>query len=198
VVVFLLLAWKGLAGLGDDPFAGSRAASTPSATTPSAPTSTAPATSTPSSSPTSTASPTSIDVRSAAGFDPQGDEEENDSSADQAVDGDPDTSWASDTYRSATFGGLKKGVGLRLDLDGSQEVHQVEVQVGGSGARVQLRQADGDSLSGDVLDEQRDASGTVTLKPSSPVRADELVVWFTRAAPSDGGYRVEVAEVAVS
>ena len=195
MVVFLLLAWKGLAGLGDDPFAGSRAASTPSAT-PAAPTSTAPATSTPSGSPTSAT--TSIDVRSAAGFDPQGDQEENDSSADQAVDGDPDTSWASDTYRSARFGGLKKGVGLRLDLDGSQEVHQVEVQVGGSGARVQLRQADGDSLSGDVLDEQRDASGTVTLKPSSPLRADELVVWFTRAARSDGGYRVEVAEVAVS
>ncbi|HKG51248.1 MAG TPA: hypothetical protein VKB14_12475 [Actinomycetales bacterium] len=198
VAVFFFLAWRGLAGLGDDPFAAPRAASTPS---PATPTSSAPTPSdsaTPSSSPTPSASPTSLDVRGATGLDPQGDGEERSSAADQAVDKDPDTSWTSETYRTARFGGLKKGVGLRLDLDGSQEVHQVELQVGGSGSTVQLRRADGDSVSDDVLAQQRDASGTVTLKPSSTVRADELVLWFTRAAQTGGGYRVEVAEVAVS
>jgi hypothetical protein len=137
-------------------------------------------------------------VQSASGFDPRGDGTENDDSADEAIDGDPDTSWVSDTYRTADFGGLKPGVGLRLDLGGPREVHQVKVRLGGSGATVQLREADGSDVSSTVLARKRDASGTVTLEPSSPVRADQLVVWFTRAAAGDGGYRVEVAEVSVS
>jgi putative peptidoglycan lipid II flippase len=197
LAVFLLLAWRGLSGLGGDPFARPRSA-TPGASATSA-TSTPPAAASPTSSPASpTSSPTSVPVRRAAAFDPDGDGSENDGEADLAVDGDPDTAWTSDTYRSARFGGLKPGLGLRLRLDGQRDVHRVQVRVGGSGSTVQLRRVDGDTVSSTVLDRQRDASGTVTLRPSAPVRADEIVVWFTRAARSDGGYRVEVAEVSVS
>ena len=39
---------------------------------------------------------------------------EKDAQAGRATDGDPGTSWTSDTYNSAAFGGLKDGVGLRL------------------------------------------------------------------------------------
>jgi hypothetical protein len=77
-------------------------------------------------------------------------------------------------------------------------VHRVQVELGGSGATVQLREVDGDDVSSRVLARQADASGTVTLEPSSPVDTDEIVLWFTRAAPTDGGFRVEVAEVSVS
>jgi len=195
LLVALLLAWKGLSGL-TDPFTGSDAAT--SRTTPSA--SSTPSASGPSAtgSPTSSGAPTPVTVQQVAGFDPQGDGGENDGDADLATDGDPETFWASETYRTARFGGLKRGVGLRLDLDGRQDVHRVEVAVGGSGATVQLRRANGDRLSARVLDEQEDASGTVTLEPSTTVATDELVVWFTRAGRGEGGYRVEVAEVTVS
>jgi hypothetical protein len=196
LLVFLLLAWKGLSGLGD-PFAGS-AAPSPAATSASP----RPAASSPSSSattsPTSSGPATALSVTKVTGFDPRGDGSENDGDASLATDGDPGTFWGSETYRTADFGGLKPGVGLRLDLDGPQEVHRVQVQVGGSGSTVQLRRANGDRISSRVLDQQRDASGTVTLEPSTPVRADEVVVWFTRAASGEGGYRVEVAEVKVS
>ena len=70
--------------------------------------------------------------------------------------------------------------------------------VRGSGSTVQLRQLQGNNVSSAVLARQADASGTVTLRPSSPVRTDEVVIWFTRAASAGGGYRVEVAEVSVS
>jgi hypothetical protein len=188
LAVFSFLAWKGLSGLGANPF-GQAQSRTPSASATAAPTS---------ATPTASAQPTTVEIRGASGFDPNGDEKENDDNADQAVDGDPDTSWASETYRSEDFGGLKPGVGLRVDLGSRQEVHRVQVELGGSGATVQLREADGDDISSTVLARQADASGTVTLQPSSPVDTDEIVLWFTRAAPADGGFRVEVAEVSVS
>jgi hypothetical protein len=196
LVVFLLLAWRGLRGLGD-PFAGS-AGPTPAVTTATPRSGASSPSPSGTASPTSSSAPTPVDVTKAAGFDPQGDGGENDGDADLATDGDPGTFWASETYRTAKFGGLKKGVGLRLNLAGRPEVHRVQVEVGGSGSTVQLRRANGDTLSAKVLDQQRDASGTVTLEPSSPVRADEIVVWFTKAASGEGGYRVEVAEVTVS
>jgi hypothetical protein len=188
LVVILGLAWKGLSGLAN-PFGPARSTATGRATT------TPSATASPSPSTTGGA----LRVSRVTAFDPDGDKTENDSAADRAVDGDPSTSWTSATYRSARFGGLKPGVGLRLDLAGGpQQVHRVQVTVGGSGSTVQLRTVAGDTVSSTVLARQRKASGTVTLQPSSPVRADHLVVWFTRAAPTNGGYRVEVAEVSVS
>jgi hypothetical protein len=191
LAVFSFLAWKGLSGLGGNPFGQSQATPPASATAP-------PTSASPTTSPTASGETTTVEIRGASGFDPDGDGKENDGNADQAVDGDPDTSWASETYRSDNFGGLKPGVGLRVDLGSSQEVHRVQVELGGSGATVQLREVDGDDVSSRVLARQADASGTVTLEPSSPVDTDEIVLWFTRAAPTDGGFRVEVAEVSVS
>jgi hypothetical protein len=196
-VLVLLLAWRGLSGLGD-PFAGSSPASSGGSRSTSSPTSSSPATAAASASSTPTGASTPVQVQQAAGFDPRGDGSENDQEAGRATDGDAGTSWTSETYRSADFGGLKPGVGLRLDLGGQHDVHRVQVEVGGSGSTVQLRRAHGDTLSSKVLDQRRNASGTVSLVPSTALRTDELVVWFTRAARSGGGYRVEVAEVTVS
>ena len=196
VAVFLLLGYCGLRGLGDnayvpDPTPGAR----PSATAAPTPTPTTPA---PTSTPTA-AVPTPVRVVAAAGFDPQGDGSEKDAQAGRATDGDPGTSWTSDTYNSAAFGGLKDGVGLRLDLGAPTAVHTVQVTVDGAGSTVQLRTAPGDTLDGAaVLAEAAGATGTVTLTPKAPVTTRYLVLWFTTAAPSSGGFRAGVAEVTVS
>ena len=87
----------------------------------------------------------------------------------KATDGDPSTSWTTDTYKSAEFGGLKKGVGLLLDLGGEHDVSSVQVKLGADGGAVELRDVDGDKL-GKVLATADDASGTVTLEPDAAGR----------------------------
>ncbi len=193
VAVFLLLAYCGLRGLGQNAFVPSpRTASTsPSATG-------TPGTAPTSSPPTATTPPAAavLRVTSARGFDPQGDGGEKDDKARLAVDGKTSTAWVSDTYKTAQFGGLKKGLGLLLNLDGEQLVTQVRVRLGAGGATLQLRTANGESL-GRVLASASDAAGTVTLRPAAAVRTSNLVIWFTVPAQVDGGYRAEVAEVVV-
>ncbi|GAB3592545.1 hypothetical protein GCM10027446_13390 [Angustibacter peucedani] len=195
VAVFLVLAYCGLRGLGDNAFVPSVVGGDDDSS------STTTATTRPSASATSRTStaPSSetLEIASARGFDPQGDGNEKDDQAKLAHDGKASTAWVSDTYKSPEFGGLKKGVGLLLELDGQQRVSQVKVRVGAGGGTIELRTADGDSL-GRVLDTATDAAGTVTLKPSSPVEVGSVVLWFTVPAQVDGGYRAEVAEVTVS
>jgi hypothetical protein len=192
IVVFLLLAYCGLRGLGDNSFIPiKQAGPTPSVTaTPSTESSAEPTTSTP----TSGSGP--IAVVAAGGFDPQGDGSEKESLAGRAIDGDPKTAWTTDTYKSASFGGLKKGVGLQLDLGGEKDVTSVQVDLGADGGSVELRTVDGDQP-GKVLATADGAGGTVTLKPSSPVRTPSLLIWFTSLPQSGDGYRAVVNEVTV-
>ena len=194
VGVFFLLAYCGIRGLGDNAFI-TDPRPTPTPTSTPAPTPTATASS---AAPTATTS-APVKVASVTAFDPQGDGSEKDSLAARAIDGDPATSWTSDTYRSQTFGGLKKGVGLLLDLGAPTPVRSVSVAVGGSGSTLELRKANGDTLEGSTVVAKASAtSGTLTLTPGSPVTSRYFVLWFTTAAGSDGGYRVVVNEVSVS
>lgn len=195
VAVFLLLAYCGLRGVGDDAFVPPQRSSQPPRGATSTPPATGPTSTTPPPSPPA-ARP--LAVTSARGFDPQGDGTEKNSRAARAIDGKSSTSWTSDTYRSQKFGGLKDGVGLALDLGATQTVTQVRVTVGGQGSTVQLRTATGDTLEPAVLASASNAAGTVTLRPAKPVQARTLVLWFTVPAAVSGGFRVEVAEVAVS
>ncbi len=196
VAVFLLLGYCGLRGLGDnafvpDPTPSVRPSPTAVATTP-------PTTPAPTPTPTA-AAPTPVRVVAATGFDPQGDGSEKNAQAGRATDGDPGTSWTSDTYNSAAFGGLKDGVGLRLDLGAPTAVHAVQVAVDGAGSTVQLRTAPGDTLTGAaVLAQVAGASGTITLTPKAPVTTRYLLLWFTTPAPISGGFRAGVAEVTIS
>ena len=198
VGVFFLLAYFGIRGLGDNAFvAGPR-----QATATSAPPTAAPPAATP--TPTAaTAAAAAVKLAAVTSFDPQGDGEEKDSLVWLAVDGDPTTSWTSDTYRSPTFGGLKKGVGLLLDLGAPVSVRSVAVAVGGSGSTLELLSASGNTLEGAKVVAKAGttsgtAEGTLSLTPASPVTSRYFVLWFTTAPSRDGGYRIEVNEVSVS
>jgi hypothetical protein len=134
-------------------------------------------------------------------FDPAGDKQENPDQVRNAVDGVPTTAWATDLYKSATFGGLKPGVGLLLDLGKVTELHDVQVGFSAAGANVELR------ISQDV---PTDLSSTLavaasttgaqvaSLKPTPGTRARYVVVWIT-SLPKDGsGYRVGVSELRIT
>jgi hypothetical protein len=179
---------------------GGGAPSTPSAG-PSGPAAATSAPAAPSPAPGSaagTAAP--VSVAGVQALDPQGDDNENNDLAARAIDGDPSTSWHSDRYSSPEFGGLKKGLGLAVDLGEASAVHSVTVTAPGTDGTIELRTADGPDIGAStvVATGRLTGSGTVELRPTAPVSTRELIVWFTRLPDSGGeGRRAVVAEIDV-
>jgi serine/threonine-protein kinase len=76
------------------------------------------------STPERKGSDTPLDGRS---YDPEGDQEENPDLISYLLDGKPDTTWKTDSYRGPDFGRLKSGVGVTFDLGTSKTVRGVEI-----------------------------------------------------------------------
>lgn len=74
----------------------------------------------------------------AEAFDPRGDGQERNDSAVNAIDGNPDTLWRTDTYRRAGLGGLKPGVGLIITLDGESTLDEIELLTANKGWRAEI------------------------------------------------------------
>ncbi|MGQ4514993.1 protein kinase family protein [Streptomyces sp. DW26H14] len=151
------------------------------------------------------AAPKPIAVVHAQDFDPPpGDGSENPEDVPKAIDGNAATSWETKRYiGEPTFGNLKPGVGLILDLGTAQTVGSVTVDFAGE-TSVELRAADPDATTSPTsLDGfTKIAQGTgekVSLKPSKPVKSRYVLVWLTKLpAAGDGGYRGEVSEIHVT
>ena len=88
---------------------------------------------------------TRLAISEVSDFDPEGDPpEENPDLTRLAVDGKPGTAWETLTYRgNPKLGGLKSGVGLRLDLGKATRVGQVRLTLLGSPTSVQILAAPG-------------------------------------------------------
>jgi hypothetical protein len=176
---------------------GGGAPATPSGPTP------APSASTP-PSPTATAgpspAPSPVAIAGVQALDPQGDDSENNDLAARAIDNDPSSAWRSERYDSPQFGGIKKGVGLAVDLGDPVDVSTVTLTAPGSGGIVELRSADSPDYDGSsrVAVARVGGSGKVVLTPGKPVHTRYLIVWFTRAPQqSNGENRVIVSEIDV-
>jgi serine/threonine protein kinase len=136
-------------------------------------------------------------------FDPQGDGSEHPAETGNADDGDPSTSWQTQSYTRADLGGLKEGVGLVLDLGSAHRVSSVTVDLVGAtdvellaapaGSKARPTQLDGfgkvASASGD---------GKLTFKPTGQVTTRYLLVWLTKLPPSDGQFRGKISEIDVT
>jgi hypothetical protein len=141
----------------------------------------------------------------ATDFDPQGDDgSERPEDVANVVDGDPDTSWSTLTYRQQ-FGaaGLKDGVGVVLDLGQSRAVQQVDLTVvGRTGVSLYVADAapttvDGltPAASGTVGRPGRAASGRISLPQAAGGRY--VLVWLTSLPAADGGFRGEIVDAVV-
>ena len=123
-------------------------------------------------------------------FDPQGDKHEDEDQVPLATDGDTTTVWDTEQYNSATFGNLKTGVGLLVDLGSAQSISHVGISAP-AGEQLELL-ADPGATSAPTSDKQATvaagpvtaADGTTTLKPASPVSSRFFVVWITALPPS--------------
>lgn len=134
-----------------------------------------------------------VDGRS---YDPQGDQEENGDLIAYLLDGDPTTTWKSDSYRGPDFGRLKKGVGLTFDLGTPKSVRAVEIDSPQAGWNARIYVSSRYHSSG------VEGWGEPVAEGRGPFRLDSargryVLVWFTSLPSTDTGYRVDVGEVRI-
>ena len=141
-----------------------------------------------------------IAIRSATGFDPQGDHTENNSQAAKVYDGNPATTWTSELYATPQFGNLKKGVGLILDLGQPTSVHKVTIDLANGPLDVTVYAATGPNLQGaTVIGTAGAATGRVELKASKVMPESQfIIVWFTALAPDGGQFGASISEIALN
>ena len=126
---------------------------------------------------------------SASAYDPEGDGEENDEDTPKIIDGDPETGWFSENYRSDAFGGLKEGLGIVLDLGEERTPTSVELVVP---VPVDLEVYVGPEASlenATKVGEVDGADGTVTIDIDEPVAGQFVTIWFTQLTADDRGKR---------
>ena len=143
--------------------------------------------------------PETVTIASVRSFDPEGsDGEENEARARLAHDGDPATSWTTDRYNTRSFGGLKRGVGLVLGLEGGASLARLEVRSPTSGwsASVYVADQPGRTLDdwGRPVATRSGIAGDATFDLRGR-RAGAVLVWITDPGEAN---RAEVAEVALS
>ncbi|MEO5853567.1 MAG: protein kinase family protein [Nocardioides sp.] len=144
-------------------------------------------------------SPQPVTGTTATDLDPQGDPpEENPDLAPLVVDGNPTTSWRTQTY-SQQLGpaGLKTGVGVVVDLGAETDVRRVRVDLVGEPTGVTLfLAAEAPSV---VAGLEPVAQETASARLDVPVEGTGryLVVWLTSLPEIEGGFRGEIAEIVV-
>jgi putative peptidoglycan lipid II flippase len=163
-----------------------------------------------STQPSTASPPVALTVAGARDFDPQGNPNtENPQLVKNAYDGKPETRWQTVTYyHNPRLGGLKRGVGLVLDLGQPQRVGSVDLSLSGTGTSVQVRvpkespdQIQKPPMSSDsrwrTVSEQSRAKQRATLEFKKTVTSRFVLVYLT-SLPKDGnGYRGGIYEVQV-
>ena len=141
-----------------------------------------------------------IAILSATGFDPEGDQQENNDQAARVYDGNLATAWTSESYNTTGFGNLKKGVGVLLDLGQPTSVHQVTLDLGIGPVDVTVYAAKDASLaSTTVIGTASAASGRIQLNAAGAMpQAQYIIVWFTKLAPAGGQFRASISEIALT
>jgi hypothetical protein len=160
------------------------------------------ATPTVTASPTPQQTPRPFSGLTATDLDPQGDGEEHPEDVAGAVDGDPATSWTTVTYEQQLGpGGLKRGVGLVVDLGQSRAVRRVDLTLVGQPTTLSLFLAD--TAPSDV--EELTAVADVTADTATTsVDLDDapagryLTIWLTALPSVGGGYQGGIVDVVVA
>lgn len=189
LLVGLVIGIQGVLRIGQEPFGPAPASARPTAS----------ASSTVSSTPSDGLE--EFQVAAAADFDPLGGDGENPQLAARVYDGDPKTEWQSERYWTAAFGGVKRGVGILVDLGPNRTPTQVTVTLA-IPASFEVYVANERSLDGATkIGSKSMASGAQTVVATKPVKGQYVIVWFTQLSKDSTGrndYRARVGEITVS
>ncbi|WP_343600262.1 murein biosynthesis integral membrane protein MurJ [Mycobacterium sp.] len=136
-------------------------------------------------------------------FSPEG-EADNPGQADLAIDGNPATAWATDTYSDAApFPGFKNGVGLLLQLPEPVVVGAVNLDISSTGTKIQIRSSE--TSTPDTLGDTTALTQPTPVHPghnSIPVNAtsptSNLLVWISTLGTTDGKSRADISGITVT
>ncbi len=136
-----------------------------------------------------------------ADFDPQGDGSERPDLVPNATDKSPVTAWATEGYGSASLGGIKDGVGLRMTLASPATVTSVRLSSPTPGGTVQILGPEVDAATPRaVLGEGSLPNGEDEIPVTSSAPVSEIVIWLTElpdAGTGDRRFRASIGEVEV-
>ena len=140
------------------------------------------------------AQPTPVTVASVQPYAGSGGSADHPEEAPLAIDGKVSSAWYTQHYASASFGQLRNGAGLLFDLGRPVTVKTLKLRLAVTGVAVQIRAADsvGALMSAHVVDSSTSAPDTWVVRPGTAARY--WLVWFTKLAANDGGYRAGIAE----
>ncbi|HEX6450394.1 MAG TPA: hypothetical protein VF060_13150 [Trebonia sp.] len=119
---------------------------------------------------------------------------------------DSTAGWHTHWYATATFGELKPGTGLLLDMGATVTITSLTVQLGPQpGAVLELRAAQAPAqqqtlspAAFQTVTTVTASSGTAVLTPSTLVRARYVLLWCTQLPPDGAGtYQLSVHHVTV-
>ncbi|MEL7207747.1 MAG: protein kinase [Actinomycetota bacterium] len=147
--------------------------------------------------------PLPIEVVSAEAFDPQGDGGENDAEAIETIDQDESTAWTTEGYNTQSFGNLKDGVGIILELDGTRTLDTVQILSPTTGWAAEIYVADeaGSSLAdwGEPVGGGQDLDGDAELVVEG-AEGSRVLVWITDLGDTQSAefFRASIAEIVVT
>jgi serine/threonine-protein kinase len=149
-----------------------------------------------------------VAIASATDYDPQGDGEEDPSTVNLAIDGNPTgTAWSTEHYDTETFAGTKTGpdpgVGLYLTTKSPATPSKLVIRTPTPGWDAEIFVAAAGppgelSEWGEPVGEIADAAGVEEIDLSLTGPAKYFLIWFNKAAPArdqEGRYQVEVSDV---
>jgi hypothetical protein len=150
--------------------------------------------------PKPTVAPQTLAAVSAVAFGPHGTADGDNPQIAARVLTDPAMGWVSQWYATPSFGDLKQGTGLLLDLGRTVTVTTVTLTLGSPpGTSLELRLGTAPDLS--ALPVVATATATrdqLSLPLASAARARYVLLWFTRLPPDDAGtYQLFVHQVAI-
>jgi eukaryotic-like serine/threonine-protein kinase len=127
---------------------------------------------------------TPVHLRGITSYDPVGQEAEYfGSTAANATDGNPATSWLTQSYSTADFGNLKDGIGLVLASHGSVALKSLTVTTSTPGFVAEIKA--GDSPSGPfVVDSTTRTVGAHTTFTLNGESGSYWMVWLTQLGPA--------------
>ena len=144
--------------------------------------------------------PAPLPIVAVKDYDPEGDRGENPSQVNAAIDKNTATFWSTESYRQRDVGGLKRGVGLVLDLGTTPTVTAVRVQTPDAGWSAEVYNADGVPATlagwGAPVARGTDLGSDATFQAAPARRARYVLLWITNLPPQQP-FRLRVAEVTV-
>jgi serine/threonine-protein kinase len=126
---------------------------------------------------------------------------DNPQKAGLAIDGNPDTSWTTVTYKDATpFPNFIEGEGLLLHLSDATALSAVTIDLSSTGTEVQIRSSPTETPAG--LADTTELTPTTSLQPGhnrievrDSTKTSNVLVWITKLGTTDGRSRTEIYEI---